>query len=483
VKISRINPARDAWHITTEGNGYQGYNQIVDSRSNTIAIVIGLGSFLCVCMLGLAVVAGALVFLVGFSSFSTSPFSPNSPVSVPTVVGATPSIDELNQQMDAIEKQVEDIRGWSAVKPVPRNFLSGDQLRQHQLDSFEKDYSPAEAHDDLQALLAFGLFNDPAFDLYNFYVDFYSESIAGFYDPDVAELYIISEGQQFGAAERITFAHEYQHALQDQTHGFDALGWTDEAYEADSQRFAALQAMMEGEATVLESQWANAYFTQSDWDEYMASADTNPDSAYYRAPDWMQKDFLFPYTQGYDFVNALYERGGWAEVDKAYSQLPISTEMILHLDKYDSYEQPATVSAPPLADLLGADWRVVDTNNNGEWFTFLILAQYIDEDQARAAAAGWGGDRYTVVYNDTAQQTVAAWNLVWDTESDTEEAIDAFRAYGDKRFGVAATLGDGSLCWDGAEADSCLYFARQSTLWILAPNLGTIVTVRAGIDF
>ena len=456
----------------------------MSSRSTTIAIALSLAAFLCVGMLVLVVVAGAVFFFVGFSGAAVTSFSPNPPVSVPTVVGPQ-STDQLNEQMDVIEKQVEDIRGWSATQPVPRNFFNGDQLRDHQLESFEKDYSPAEARDDLRALIAFGLFADPSFDLYNFFIDFYSESIAGFYDPDVAELYLISETHSLGATEQITFAHEYLHALQDQTHGFEALGWNDTSFDTDSQRFAALQAMMEGEATLLEGQWANTYFTQADWNDYAASANANPDSAYYRAPDWMQQDFIFPYTQGYDFVNALYERGGWAEVDRAYTQLPISTEMILHLDKYDSSEPPVTVPAPPLADLLGSDWRVVDTNNNGEWFTFLILDQFIDASQARDAAAGWGGDRYTVVYNESTDQTVAAWTLVWDTNGDTEEAVEAFKDYGDKRFGVVAAIGDGSLCWDTAEedADACLYFTPQSTLWILAPDLQTIETIKAGIEF
>jgi hypothetical protein len=389
----------------------------------------------------------------------------------------------MNVQMDVIEQQVKDLRGWSANTAVPRNFFDSDQLREHQLQSFEKDYSPEEAHDDVLSLVAFGLLNDPNYDLYNFYIDLYSEDILGFYDPDVAQLYIISDRGTLGAVERTTFAHEYLHALQDQNHGFDALGWNDAAFDQDAQRFGALQAMLEGEAILLENQWEFKYFTPADREDYNANAYADPNSAFFRAPEWLQQDFYFPYVQGYEFVNALYDRGGWAEVDKAYTQLPISTEMILHLDHYDSYDPPVTVAEPPLTPNLGSAWRVVDTNNQGEWYTFLILRQFVAEDQAKEAAAGWGGDRYSVAYNATTQQTVAAWNLVWDTSGDVEEFVDAFKAYGDKRFGVTATLGDGRLCWDTADEDSCLYFTSQATLWILAPDLETIEKVKAGIDF
>ncbi len=48
---------------------------------------------------------------------------------------------------------------------------------------------------------------------------------------------------------------------------------------------------------------------------------------------------------------------------------------------------------------------------------------------------------------------------------------------------AAAAIGDGSLCWDTGEVDSCLYFTPQATLWILAPDEATLQKVRGAIGF
>ena len=449
---------------------------LMSSRSTTLAIALGLAVFLCVCMMFLIGVGGLAFY--GVTRGQASTLRPIAATSAPL---ATQTADDMNAIMSEIEQQVKELRGWQSSKAVPRNFYNQDQIREYNLKLFEEDYSPEEARDDALSLAAFGLL-DPSFDLYNFYIDLYSENILGMYDHEADELFIITERGAMGAVERGTFAHEYQHALQDAKYDLEALGWTDEAFDADAQKFGALQAFIEGEAMLLESQWEGQYFTTADWDDFNANAYADPDSAYFRAPEWLQRDFYFPYDQGWQFINALYERGGWAEVDAAYDHLPISTEMILHLDKYDDYEQPDSVPAPPLAETLGSGWREIDTNSNGEWYTYLILDHFIDEPEAVEAAAGWGGDRYTVAYNDSTGQTVAAWHLTWDTNGDLEEFVDAFQKYGDERFGVAATIGDGRLCWDTADVDSCLYFTPEATLWILAPDFETLEKVKQATD-
>ena len=461
----------------------------MSSRGTTIAIVVGLAVFLCVCMLALAGFGGLWFFafsrqVAGLGPVPVGPFPTAAPPFNATPAPAvTQSADEMDALMDEIEQQVMDIRGLSASKPVERQFMTDEELRDYNLKSFEEDYSREEAQDDTRVLAAFGLL-DPSFELYDFYLDLYSENILGMYDNEAepsGKLFIISESNRLGAVERVTFAHEFQHALQDQNYGLKALGLSDEGWEEDSERSAAAQALVEGEAMLLEGLWQDQYYTQADWDEYYANAYADPDSAYFRAPAYLQKDFYFPYDQGYQFVKRLYDRGGWPEVDAAFKNPPVSTAMILHPEKYDSGEAPQIVAAPVLTDTLGADWRQIDTNVMGEWYTSLILEQQIDEGEAAQAAAGWGGDRYTVSYDESDNQTVVAWHILWGTTSDAEEFIDAFQQYGDARFGGSAEIGEGSLCW--LSRSTCLYFTPQATLWIFAPDAAALEKVRQAVDF
>jgi hypothetical protein len=449
------------------------------SRGTTLAIVLGLFVLACICTLALIGLGGLFFWLVGFRRVVTAP--PTLIPLAPTLTPFVPStVSDPNAEMDSIEKQVMELRGLTADKSVERNFMTPGELRDYTVQDFEKDYSRDEAADDTRVLAAFGLL-DSDFELYDFYIDLYSENILGFYDNDTGQLFIISKSGQMGAVERSTFSHEFQHALQDQLYGLEALGWNDEAIERDAQKFAALQALVEGDATTLESQWQARHFTQPDWDQYNAEAYADPNSAFFRAPAYMQKDFYFPYVQGADFVNQLYQRGGWSEVDAAYKNLPVSTEMILHLDKYDANEIPEEVPSPTFVASLGGDWREIDSNVMGEWYVSLILEQQIEEGEAATAAAGWGGDHYAAAYNEKTDQTAVAWRIVWDTTGDAEEFVDAFKNYGDQRFEGEAVVGDGRLCW--LDGRTCLYFAPDAALWVYAPEADTLEKIKQAVEF
>ncbi len=456
----------------------------MSSKATAIAIAAATFIVSCICLFVLAVVA--FLFL-GFASGVTSSVSPHSTHIVPLPFIPTPTLQptqttqEIESAMDEIEQQVMTLRGLSATGPVNRQLMTPDELKAYNIKSFEADYSRDEARDDTLSLAAFGLL-DPSFELYDFYIELYSEDILGMYDDEARQLFIITDRGTLGAVERVTFAHEFQHVLQDQTYGLAALGLSDEGWEKDSERAAGVQALIEGEATLLEQIWQDKYFTRADWNDYNANAYADPDSAYFRAPAFLQKDFYFPYDQGYQFVKRLYDRGGWPEVDAAYKNPPVSTEMILHPEKYDAGEVPQLVAAV-LTDTLGSGWRQVDSGVIGEWYTSLILEQFVDSSAAADAAAGWGGDHYTVSYDQAANQTVVVWQTVWDSTSDAEEFVDAFKEYGDARFGGTATVGDGSLCWKNTSVATCLYFSPQSTLWLYAPDSATLEKLKGSVDF
>ncbi len=456
----------------------------MSSRALVLALAVVTALALCACLLVLAA-AGAL--FVGMAWKTAAPLSTGAPavfapfIPAPTVP-PTQTAQEIETAMAEIEQQVMALRGLSAPSPVGRQLMTLDELKAYNIESFAEDYSRDEARDDTLSLAAFGLL-DPSFELYDFYIDLYSEDILGMYDDEARQLFVITDRGRLGAVERSTFAHEFQHALQDQNYGLAALGLSDEGWEADSERAAGAQALVEGEATLLEQIWQDQYFTPADWRDYNASAYADPDSAYFRAPAFLQKDFYFPYDQGYQFVKRLYERGGWAEVDAAYTNPPLSTEMILHPEKYDAGEVPQIVAAAVLTDTLGSGWRQVDSGVIGEWYTSLVLEQHIAENTAATAAAGWGGDHYTVSYDQAANQTVVVWQTVWDSTSDAEEFVDAFKEYGDARFGGTATVGDGSLCWKNTSVATCLYFSPQSTLWLYAPDSATLEKLKGSVDF
>jgi hypothetical protein len=383
--------------------------------------------------------------------------------------------------MEAIEEQVVVLRGLQPSRAVERTLLTQTQLRQRVMDDFLADYSQEEAETDAQVLALFGLL-EPEFDLWNFYADLYTEQIAGFYDDDAEEMTVIC-GTDFGGPERITFAHEFTHALQDQMYDLEqGLGYNDEQCEADSERCAAVQALVEGDATLLEEQWVRTYATEEDISQLMEFYANFESPVYESAPRFIREDLLFPYLAGRTFVQTLYLEGGWAAVDEAYLNPPLSTEQILHPEHYPS-DAPIWLEVPDLASTLGGGWREIDRNVLGEWYTQLTLNTFLPKSDAADAAEGWGGDYYLAFQNEDTNRTALVLVTQWDTIRDQHEFDAAFRSYADARFGERIASSTYEASWLGGAGYALFERASNQTLWILAPDDETGQALRQALTF
>ncbi|OGO16402.1 MAG: hypothetical protein A2Z14_04530 [Chloroflexi bacterium RBG_16_48_8] len=406
---------------------------------------------------------------------------PSIPITeTPASTEATSFDPKIRAQMDEIEVQVMELRGLRSTGPVPRTLLTTEELRQRVLDDFLADYSEEEARDDVRVLALLGLI-DPNFDLLTFYFDLYTEQIAGFYDDELKEMYVV-QGEGFKGPERLTYAHEFVHALQDQTYDLqDGLGFNDEACEEDSERCAGVQALIEGDATFLEGQWLRNYATPQDYLEIAEFIGTFEMPVYDSAPAFMKEDFIFPYSYGLAFVQEIHFNGGWASVDAAYANPPISTEQILHPERYPN-DRPIMLEPLDLALLLGEGWREIEHDVLGEWYTRLTLDEFIDEDLSEIAAAGWDGDTYVALYHDAQEQGAFVLLTLWDSARDAEEFYLAFEEYGETRFGNGS-LSTLSATWDSNEGHVRIERWGNQTLWILTPDAEELEILRGAIEF
>jgi hypothetical protein len=382
--------------------------------------------------------------------------------------------------MDEIQQQVIELRGLQPNRSVERSLLTPDELREKVVSDFLNDYSEEEASDDAIVMSAFDLL-EPDFDLIDFYIELYSEQIAGFYDDDTEEMYVV-RGSGFQGPQRLTYAHEYTHALQDQNYDIEkGLKYTDELCESDSEHCAAIQALLEGDASLLELMWFSVHATEEDQREIMDFYEQFKSPIYDSAPEFMKQDFLFPYQYGQEFVQDLYESGGWDAVDEAYVNPPISTEQVLHPERYPD-DQPVNVSLPDFSEVFGQGWRELDRGVMGEWSTYLILGFGMDvkerltEEAAKSATEGWGGDAYVVYYSDDGS-TAMVLNTIWDTVQEAEEFSNQFEIYAGERFGDPVVSQSGHLAWDSPEGYNEFYIEGAETTWILAPDSDTAAAI------
>jgi hypothetical protein len=415
------------------------------------------------------------------------------PAAGTAIANATPSATRAPTQpptpnstmrvtMDLIQQQVADIRGLAIQGDVPRYLISKYRLETTARGLLVSPDYQAELKNMACVYTTLGLIK-PTYDLAKYALNSQLDSIGGFYVPWTKQLVVV--GDKFSGLEHYIFAHEYDHALTDQHFGFSQLGIYPGCV-GDAQRCRAIRALVEGDATLLMNLWWQQYASPQDYADlknYQPPQQALPEQF---PPPFALRDGDLSYKAGYAFVKFLHERGNWAEVNQAYTNLPQSTEQILHPAKYVAGEAPKAVSAPPLTDTLGGDWQQLDDNSLGEWMTYLILgygadvAAQLDDEAAAKAAAGWGGDRYQILYSDTLSSTVLAAQWVWDTPGDLKEFKTAIQFYLNERFRGAKikdrTDGD---CWEANDQAACLFVKNQSTLWLLAPDQTTINAVLA----
>ena len=391
----------------------------------------------------------------------------------PTATSAVSA--SIDSQMDEIQAEVSSYRGLKMSQSLNRSLLSTDKLKDHVINEFFDDYTDADAKKDSEELSAFGLL--PAnFDLHSFYVKLYSEQIAGYYDDKTKEMYVVSD-EGFNGSERMTYAHEFTHVLQDQNYDLENnLKMNDDYCKKETEYCAAVSALVEGDATLSEQYWYYKYSTDQDKQQISDFQQKYTSPVYDSAPAYMKEDFLFSYTQGLEFVSNLYAKNKWKSIDDAFKNPPVSTEQILHPEKYPN-EVPVKVSVPDLTKTLGKDWTELDRNVMGEWYTYLVLADGRDakfrlpDQDAKDASAGWGGDTYVYCTDASTNQFALVWDSQWDTATDSDQFWQASRTYGNDRWGTAQTDTASAISWQ-SDTDG-LITMRQSgktVLWVMSPS-------------
>lgn len=362
--------------------------------------------------------------------------------------------------------EVETLRELTASAPVTPTLYTEAELRADFEALFMDDLDADDARRDVVELYAFD-FVDLDYDLYGALLELYSGSVLGFYDPDTAELVVVSDDATISPLEQLTLAHEITHALQDQAFGLD-LDSID-----DSEARLARRALAEGDATLLQTLYlASNYLSEADLDALFAEMASDAPAALPDLPPILQIQQEFPYTAGYEFVRALYREGGYAAVSDAWRNPPANTEHILHPARYLAGELPQIVTLPPLTDTLGAGWTLIDEDVLGEFYVRTYLDQQLTASEAATAAAGWNGDRYAVYWQEARAQVAMVTRLRWDSAGDQTEFEQAYRGYARRKYAgdpVRSTQVGGGWCWQAADV-TCLVTVDDESLVLRAPT-------------
>src|SRR6185503_12973069 len=142
-------------------------------------------------------------------------------------------------------------------------------------------------------------------------------------------------------------------------------------------------------------------------------------------PRYLREELRFPYVEGGLFVEHLFRHGGWRAVDAAYRRPPVSTEQILHPERYPGDAPLSLRIATQIAPGPRAR-RIYDDVLGERGIRAMLRQQGLPERDAADVAAGWDGDR-ACVWDDEGRLSLA-WTTAWDTPADARAFADRYRA-------------------------------------------------------
>jgi hypothetical protein len=175
-------------------------------------------------------------------------------------------------------------------------------------------------------------------------------------------------------------------------------------------RLAAAQAVLEGQATLvsIEMMSSGSDVTRSPefWEQYreQVSSQQSAMPVFARAPLVLKRTLLFPYIDGAEFMR-WWESTPLADSMPWGPRMPVSTEQVLHPDRYQRGDLPVElrfISGPEAVyeDLLG------------ELEVRVLEAELTGGSAESEVPLGWGGDRYRVYR--TPGGLALVWVAVWD---------------------------------------------------------------------
>jgi hypothetical protein len=319
----------------------------------------------------------------------------------PPAEGPTP------QAVADVEAAVEDLRGLRFTEPVVAEAVTQAQLVDGLEESFDYSYPEEILGRRSIAWQTIGVI-PPGTSIRSELESFASGQVIGYYDTLTGELVFIGTGDP-SPTERVTLAHELTHAIDDQNFGLERLDQL--MTSCRDEAASAAVALVEGSATFFMTQYAFQYLTP----EEQLTLGQDGGEAPPEIDPFIQGQQIWPYVKGQLFVMALSNDGGIEAIDGAFRDLPVSTEQILHPERYPN-DAPTPVDIPDLAAALGTGWEDLDVQDVGEEWLSLALDLRLTAGDAADAAAGWDGGIYRAW--SRGGDVAVVLSTVWDSEAD-----------------------------------------------------------------
>ena len=333
---------------------------------------------------------------------------------------------QLFQRIDGIAQELEKISGLHLKHRVPSDYITKAKDNEYLKKRVKEVASPEDIRAEELTLKKFGLV-PPDFDLAKNTVDLLTEQAAAFYDYNQKKLFI-TESNSTDSQEPV-LVHELAHALADQN--FNLAKFIRQGRKSDDGATARL-AVMEGQASWLMAEYLARRTGQSLKDSpallAMMSKMTEGGGQYPvfdQAPLYLRQTLIFPYTSGMTFQHAVFLRDGQEGFAEVFRRPPVSTQQILHPDKYFSSFAPTQPELPEPPRERG--YKALVGGILGELDHAVLLEQFGGKGLAEELAPHWRGSQFELRENRKQKRVVLLYVVEWDDAASAERYFHFYR--------------------------------------------------------
>ncbi|TVQ94052.1 MAG: hypothetical protein EA397_02775 [Deltaproteobacteria bacterium] len=341
---------------------------------------------------------------------------------------------DLIERVRSAQEQVSALRDLPFKRDVRIEVESPEAMREAMREDLDEQLEDGQLED---LVFIWSLLDmAPAdLDLYEVYLGVLQDAVGGYYNAETQRLVVVDRSEMgldpkmLALQEDLVIAHELVHALQDQHFGLRGLN---ERELNNSDARLAVLSLIEGDAN-----YAMLYRAFPNPDQVplanlgpMLESVTGASESMFGPPGQIPRaltsPLIFPYNYGLVFAQHVkLSDEGWDAVNRALVQPPLSSEQILHPEKYvgPNPDWPTLIQVKRPERWLGPRWTFVDEDTLGEAGIALVMSENFPEADHRSIARGWDGDRLLVWRRG--EVGALAWITTWDSDDDAQEFAEA----------------------------------------------------------
>lgn len=322
------------------------------------------------------------------------------------------SAEEAKQLLGAVDELLKfdsHDTGLPIKREVKRQLIDRDKVQAYIEKQLREDEDAQRLKNGEMVLKKFGLVPRD-FNVGSFLVQLMREQVAGYYDPQTRYVNLLDWLPP--ETQMPVLAHELTHSLQDQNFGMEK--WVKGPHHkkkmspaetiADDESTVARHAILEGQAMAVMIDWMLAPTGKSLLDAPqivdameagMVQGGDSP--VFNKAPLYLQRVLIFPYTYGLDFERALLKQGKEKAFAGVFQRPPQNTREVMDSAAYLADEKLPPLNPPDLASTLGKAWEMYDVGSIGEFDVAMIAEQFADAAISKRIYPAWRGGYYYAV--------------------------------------------------------------------------------------